>query len=137
MSVNQIMVNEKKYLDIKELLAPYSSLEHRLKSSQTANYSCTSWLPGFARVPSLLPSSPAYLSSSLRASLPPPFFTLHPFLPLPHPYSLIYLLPPSSLLPPFQLPYSYPSPPLCFPSFLPPPFLLSPPTFLPSGLETN
>ena len=67
----------------------------------------TSWLPGFARVPSLLPSSPPYLSSSLRASLPPPFFTLHPFLLLPHPYSLLYLLyllPPSSLLSASSLP---------------------------------
>ena len=64
----------------------------------------TSWLPGFARVPCLLPSSPPYLSSSLRASLPPTFSTLHPFLPLPHPYSLLYLLPPSSLLPASSLP---------------------------------
>ena len=103
----------------------------------------TSWLPGFARVPSLLPSSPPYLSSSLRASLPPQFFTLHPFLPLPHPYSLLcllYLLPPSSQLPPFQLPYSYISPPFCFPSSLPPPFIrpsssLVPPSSLPAPLS--
>ena len=86
-------------------------------------------LPGFVRVPSLLPSLPLFVPPSLPLS-----FLLHPPPPslLPHPYSLLHPLPP--LLPPSLLPSPPPTPSRSLhpPPSLPSSLLPSSPSFPPS-----